>query len=179
MTECAVGALIANRELREAFLGDIAEEFAAHSAQHGALRAKRWYRAQAARSAPYLMARCWWPAPRMRCRNLGALLAGVTSGYVALQLLHQAAQSLVGLLLTSHNEGIVGTSSWSFVAFSLAAGAGSAVLGGCVTGRTFADAPLAGAFSLAVTCCVLGVSGMLMNGGVTPLWYWIGLQLGL
>ena len=28
ITECAVSALIANHELREAFLGDLAEEFA-------------------------------------------------------------------------------------------------------------------------------------------------------
>lgn len=169
ITECAVGALVADRALREAFLGDLAEEFAAHCAQHGAARARRWYRGQAARSAPYLIAACWWPATRTRRRRLGALLAGVTAGYLTLLLLHQAAQLMAGLLLTY--------AGWVFVACSLAAGAGCAVLGGYVAARALPDAPLAAAFTLAVVCGALAVTGMLVNGGVMPLWYWGGLQL--
>lgn len=174
-----LGALIADGALREPFLGDLAEEFAAQCAQHGTARARRWYRGQAAWSAPHLVVACWWPAPTVRRRRLGALFAGVAGGYLTLLLLHQAAQLMAGLLLTyaGHATGGPAIGGWAFVACSLAAGAGCAVLGGYVAARALTDAPLAAALTLAATCGALAVTGMLVNGGVTPLWYWVGLQL--
>jgi hypothetical protein len=51
------------------------------------------------------------------------------------------------------------------------------MLGGLVAARALPDAPLAAALALAVGCGTLAVTGMLINGGVMPLWYWGGLQL--
>jgi hypothetical protein len=174
IAECAVGALVADRALRDSLLGDLAEEFAEHGAQHGVARARWWYRRQAVWSAPYLVTACWWPAPAARSRRLGALLAGVAGGYLTLLLLHQVAQVAAGLLLTEAGDDAAG---WAFATCSLAAGVACAVLGGYVAARALPDAPLAAALTLAVACGVLGVTGMLVNGGVAPLWYWGGLQL--
>jgi hypothetical protein len=173
-TECAVGALAADCDLREAFLGDLAEEFAERCEQHGAGHARRWYRGQAIRSVPYLLAACWWPSPGVRSRQIRALLGGVVAGYLTLLLLHQTAQFVTGRLLIYVGHG---SASWAFVPCSLAAGAGCAVLGGLVAARALPDAPLASALSLAAGCGTLAVTGILINGGVMPLWYWGGLQL--
>lgn len=177
ITEGMLGALIADGALREPFLGDLAEEFAARCAQHGAARARRWYRGQAARSTLYLVAACWGPASTVRRRRLGALAAGVAGGYVVLQLLHQAAQLAAGLLLAADGHAAGAPPGWAFAACSLTAGAGCAVLGGYVAARALPDAPLAAALTLAVACVALAVTGMLVNGGVTPLWFWGGVQL--
>ena len=59
LAERALGALVADALLREAVLGDLAEEFAERCALHGPARARRWYRVQAARSAPPLLAATW------------------------------------------------------------------------------------------------------------------------
>ncbi len=171
-TEGILAALVADGALREPLLGDLAEEFAARCAQHGAAQARRWYRGQAVRSAPHLVAACWWPARAARRRRLGALLAGVAGGYLTLLLLHQAAQLVAGVLV-----GGAGAAGWAFAACSLAAAGGCAVIGGYVAARALPDAPLAAALALAAACGALAVAGMLVNGGVAPLWYWGGVQL--
>ena len=174
ITECAVGALAADCALRDAFLGDLAEEFADQCEQHGAAHARRWYRGQAVRSVPYLVAACWWPAPGVRCQRLRALLGGVVGGYLTLLLLHEVAQQVAGRLLIHVGHG---AANWAFVPCSLAAGVGCAVLGGHVAARALPDAPLAAALTLAAVCGALAMTGMLINGGIMPLWYWGGLQL--
>jgi len=75
--------------------------------------------------APALVAASWWPAPPARARRLGALLAAIGRGYVALQLLHQLAQLAAGRLLPVDGPARGG---WAFAACSLAAGAACAVL---------------------------------------------------
>jgi hypothetical protein len=174
ITEAAVGALSADCALREAFLGDLAEEFAHRCDQHGQAHARRWYRRQAIRSVPYLLAASWWPAASVRCRRLRTLLGGVVGGYLTLLLLHQAAQVAAGQLLFFVGRG---ASDWAFASCSLAAGVGCAVVGGLLAARTLPEAPLAAALALAASCVTLAVTGMLINGGVMPLWYWGGFQL--
>lgn len=174
IAECVVGALVADRALREAVLGDLAEEFAARCGTQGAAGARRWYRAQAARSAPHLVAACWWPSPVARRGRLRALVGAVAGGYATVLLLHQAAQLAAALLLTSAGAGAAG---WAFAACSLAGGAAGAVAGGHVAGGALPDAPLAAALGLAGACGALAVAGILVNGGAAPLWYWGGLQL--
>jgi hypothetical protein len=171
---CLLGALVAEPSLREPLLGDMAEEFAERCARDGAAPARRWYRAQALRSAPHLVAACWWPHVVARRRRLGRLVVGTAGGYLTLLLLHQGVQLLAGLVLTNAGDG---GASWTLAACSLAAGAAGAVLGGRVAARALPEAPLAAALTLAVLCAALAVAGMLTNGGVTPLWYWGGLQL--
>lgn len=173
-TECAVGALVAERGLRDAILGDLAEEFAERCEAHGVVPARRWYRGQAARSAPHLVAEFWWPAPPSRGRRLRALLAGVAGGYVTLLVLHQAMQMLAGMALTSAGHG---GARWAFAACSLGAGSLCGVLGGDVAARALPEAPLGAALTLALVCELLGATGIVVNGGAMPLWYWGGLQL--
>ncbi len=174
LAEVALGALVADAALREAVLGDLAELFAAHRERHGTTRARRWYRAQAVRSAPALVAATWWPAPARRARRLGALAAGVAGSVVLVQLVHQAAQLLAAAGLAAAG---LATHGWPHAAASLAAGAGCGVLGGYVAARALRDAPLAGALALAAACAALAVVGIAVNDGGTPLWYWVGLQL--
>jgi CubicO group peptidase (beta-lactamase class C family) len=172
--ERTLGALVADALLREAVLGDLAEEFAERCALHGPARARRWYRVQAARSAPPLLAATCWPASGGRARRAGELLAAGLGGLVLVQLLHQAAQLLTTRALTSAGLAAGGALA---VACSLVAGAGCAVLAGAVAARRVRGAPLAGALALATVLGALAVAGVVANGGAAPLWYWVGLQL--
>ena len=172
--ECVLGALVPDPALREAVLGDMAEEFAERCADQDPVQARRWYRGQAIRSVPHLLAACWWPAPAMRERRFRALLGGVVGGYLILLLLHQAAQQVGGVLLTRGGHGIGG---WAGVTSSLGAGVTCALFGGYVAARALPAAPLAPALGLAGVCVALAVAGIAINGGATPLWYWVGLQL--
>lgn len=180
LAECAVEVLVADGALRDAVLGDLAEEFAARCARDGAVRARAWYRAQAFGSMPHLLAACWWRGGSPSGGRRGAaLLAAVAGSYVALQFLHQVAQLAAGLLLARASPGTQGVGGWAFAACSIVAGFGSAVLGGDLAGRAFPRAPLAAALTLAIACGVLAILGMMINAGITPLWYWGVLQLVL
>lgn len=183
LAESAVGALIADRALREALLGDMAEEFAARCTARGVASARAWYRVQALGSVPHLLVNAWQrgdgggPA-----RRTATLLAAVAGSYVALQLLHQTAQMAVGSLLRRTAPGapagfVVG--GLAFATCSIIAGLGASVFGGYLAGRVFPRAPLVAALTLALACAGLAVTGMVINHGVTPLWYWGVLQLVL
>jgi hypothetical protein len=172
--ERAIAALVADDALREAVLGDLAESFAVLRARDGAGAAWRWYLAQAVRSAPSLLALSWWPARGRRARRIGALGAGVAGAFAGIQLLHQAAQ--LGAATVIARAGLPPYGG-AFVASSLIAGAACGVLGGYAMGRVLRRAALAGATALALACGALAVTGMLINRGVMPLWYWGGLQL--
>jgi hypothetical protein len=63
LAERLLEALGADPEFRDAVLGDLAEEHALRSAQHGERAAGRWYYAQTLRTAPHLL-RAW--ARRLR-----------------------------------------------------------------------------------------------------------------
>jgi hypothetical protein len=173
LAEYAIAALVADPALREAVLGDLAEEFADRCARDGAARARSWYREQVVRSAPAFVAACWRRAP-VGHRRTRPLLTGVVGGYLALLVLHLAAQFAAGVLLTPAG---VADPAWAFVACSLVTGTGCALLGGYVAARAHPEAPLAAALTLALGCVALAATGMLVNGGAAPLWYWGGLQL--
>jgi MFS family permease len=175
-TERVLAALVADGALREPLLGDLAEEYAARCARDGRAGARRWYRAQALRSAPHLVAACWWPGRAARRRRLASLLAAVAVGYAAVLLLHQVAQLAAGLLLAHAGVGPA-AAGWAFAACSIAAAAGCAAVGGAVAARALPDAPLAGALALAAAAVALAAAGVVVNRGVTPLWYWGGVQL--
>lgn len=180
LVECAVAALVADDALRDALLGDLAEEFAARCAEHGAAPARAWYRAQVLGSVPHLLAAGWRRGDGGRpARRAAALLTAVAGSYVALQLMHQVAQLAIGLLLTRAASGAHAVTGSAFATCSTIAGCGAAVFGGDLAGRTFPRAPLLAALTLAVVCGALAVTGMLINAGVAPLWYWGALQLVL
>lgn len=180
LVECVVGALVSDDALRDALLGDLAEEFAARRAEHGAAPARAWYRAQVLGSVPHLLVAAWRRGDGGRpARRTAALLAAVAGSYLALQLLHQAAQWAAGLLLPRAAPGAPAVAGWPFATCSIVAGFGAAVFGGDLAGRTFPRAPLVAALTLALACGALAVTGMLINAGVTPLWYWGALQLVL
>jgi hypothetical protein len=160
--------------VREAVLGDLAEGFAARVAEHGPAAARRWYCGQAVRSAPPLVAATWWAAPGRRAGPVGRRAAAAVGGAVVLQVVHQTAQALTGWALVAAGLAANGP---ALPAASLLAGAGCAVLAGALAARVARAAPLAGALALATACAALAATGMLLNGGVTPLWYWGGLQL--
>jgi hypothetical protein len=177
LVEMAVGALVADGALREAILGDLAEEFALRCERHGAPHARRWYRGEAARSALPLVAAAWWPAPRERTRRVAVLATAVIGGSVLLQLIHQAAQLLAMLTLAAAGVASQGPAGGTAVACSLVAALAAGVLGGYAAARMARRAPLAAALALALACGAFAVVGMLVNGGATPLWYWVGVQL--
>jgi hypothetical protein len=167
--------LIADVELRDAVLGDLAETFDAHCAEAGRRRPAVVLR-EAWRSAPALAGRRWWPARRQRARRLGRLGAAVAGGLLLLQCLALAAQLLAAQALSAAG---VGGGGWPFAACVLAGGAAAGVCGGYAAGRALRAAPLAAALALAAATCAAAAAGILANGGATPLWYWGGLQLVL
>ena len=180
LMECAVGGLVADGALRDALLGDLAEEFAARCAARGAPPARAWYRAPALGSVPHLLVAGWRRGDGGRpARRTATLLAAVAGSYVTIQLTHQLAQLAAGLLLTRAASGAHAAAGWAFATCSIVAGCGAAVSGGYLAGRILPRAPLLAALTLAVACGALAITGMVINGGVMPVWYWGAVQLVL
>lgn len=172
--ERVVGALVADRLLREAVLGDLAEGFAEQCAQHGPGPARGWYRGQAARSALPLLGATAWPASGRRARRVGVLLATGVGGWIVLQLLVLGTQLVAAVVLATAG---LSSGTWPRIAVTLVAGAGGGLLAGAAAARSARAAPLVGALAVALAAGAAAAAGMLANGGVGPIWYWGGLQL--
>ena len=145
----------ADTEFRDAVIGDLAEEFAIRASEDGVHAARRWYRREALRVAPYLV-RDWWRGLRGKDRwyyartvvlsgvalylfDLGTRLAmyaidpGLRSVWDALREFGDAGLFLFPVLMLV----------WTLV---------DGVFGGYIAARIGRRAPLTSALALGAAC---------------------------
>jgi hypothetical protein len=167
--ERLAAALVADAELREAVLGDLAEEHDAVTRARGAQAADRAYRREVLRSVPGLT--------RVSVMRAGPgtwlrIAAAVVVGSVALSVLSAAGEALLDRVIGDAAPG-----DWRRLAASLTAGLLCAVVGGYAAAAVGRRAPLLSAAALGGVCVVAGL-GMLVSGStVIPLPYRIGMTI--
>lgn len=162
--ELLAGALVADPGVREAVLGDLAEEHALRAEAGSARAADRWYRREVARSAARL-AVCSIGGAGARGYLLTA--AAVGAGYAAIAVLVGATEALLDVTL--------GGSGWVRAVASLAAGVLCGVAGGYAAAAIGRRAPLLSSVALGVACAAISLALLRRPGDGTPLWYRIGV----
>lgn len=139
---------IADPDLREAVLGDLAEEWNERAAEEGPGAADAWYRDQALRTAPHLLAAWWRGADAAEFwRTLGRA-ALVLSAAVLL-----AALTFAGVLRASGGPAgwpPLGASRHAIALTMILAGGGPALAGGLVVATRSRRAPMTAALLLAL-----------------------------
>ncbi len=161
-------SLVYDRDLRDAALGDLAEDFAVKCESNGASAARAWYWSQVMRSV--------LPLSMMSLRRAGftgwlRLIATVAVGYIVLAVLVVISGNLFMGVATN------AISLYSLI--SLALGAGSAIIAGYLTARLGGKTPMLAALSLGVLCISISMLMFVYADGTdgSPLWYRIALAL--
>ncbi len=148
VAEALLRGCIADPGLEEAVLGDLAEEWGERAADDGVDAANGWYRVQALRSAPHLVA-AWWrcAGPREFWRTLGRAVLVLAAAVLL------AALTFVGMLIVS--DGPPGAppprpNPHALALAMIVASAGWAFLSGVVVAVRTRRAPMAAAGALAL-----------------------------
>jgi hypothetical protein len=157
-------ALGADSDFREAVIGDLAEEFATRAMWDGEAEARRWYRRECLRVAPYLI-RDWWR--RLSGRNVVYLGGVVAASSVAMLILERVLKLITWIAL--REELARSPTLWIVWAglmllWTLVDG----TLAGYVAGRLGRRAPLASALALAL---IWGVAMILIQSASVPWWF--------
>jgi hypothetical protein len=169
--ELLLEALGADAELRDAVVGDLAEEFAIRAAYDGVRPARRWYWHEALRTAPHLL-RAW--ARHLRARDVAQLAGVVLTSYVLLVALAAlvagfayVVMTVLGIAPEPHRPAVTDSLR---LALALPIGAVVAVTGGYIAALLGRRAPLVGSLALGAvwSCVFLGAAATV--GGV-PAWY--------
>lgn len=148
VAEALVRGFIADPGLEEAVLGDLAEEWGERAANDGLGAANAWYRGEALRTAPHLLA-AWWRGadPRELRRTLGRASFGLAAALL-LAALTVAAIPIAGGGPTGASP--PGSSRHAIALAMLLAGGGWALLAGFVLAHRTPRAPMAAAGLLGV-----------------------------
>jgi len=173
LAEGLVAGLIADAGLREAVLGDMAEEFADLRDRAGRQRASRWYWWQAVGAVPSLV-RSSFSSPLVTV----GVIAGALVAYVATAALIVASNVVWSRVLV--RRFFVYGSDDACAAFAVLSLAGAALWSGAVTyawNRHSGRAPLARALTLCGILVIIGAAWMGAGRGSSPLWYRIALHL--
>ena len=166
LAEALVAALLADAHVREAVLGDLAEDYQLLAGESPA-RAARWYWSQLVRSAiPFALMSVIGTGWRGWMRLGWAILAG----YACLAMLVVLTNLLVQGLLP-YRPG-----DFAMPAASLAFGVGCAIAAGYVPPRIRPPAPIAPACALGIAAALLSAGSLAAGGDGSPLWYQIGLM---
>ncbi|MEP7002370.1 MAG: hypothetical protein ABI969_17910, partial [bacterium] len=173
--EFVAAVIMPDESLREAFLGDLAEEYDRVASRRSVRAANRWYWSQLARSTvPLSLMAISNDGPRGALR----LLVSVLGGYALMMLLVTA--SVTGVIwsfaLAHHTEYVVGALAfgdrpWIVAMWSVV----TLVITGVASGYV---AVLVGRRSATVSVLTLGVAGILFvvsESGDAPLWFQIAL----
>ena len=173
LAEALAEALVADPALRDAALGDLAEEFVIVAASRGAGAARSWYWSQVARSAPSLAA-------------LGTT-AGLGRSRAALTWLRLVASVVLGYALLAvfvplldfwmmarlGNPSVI----WLMPVASLVSGMSSAFVAGYVTALVGGRARILSGAALGVFCIALSALMLWRGRDGSPLWYQVALMV--
>jgi hypothetical protein len=162
-----VAALISDPRLREAVIGDLAEDYRLAAAT-SKRAATLWYWSQLVRSAIPLAFLSYIGTGWRGWMRLGwAILAG----YASLATLVILSDLILGWLLP-HAAGDL-----AMPVASLAIGVLCAIAGGYVAAWAGGRAPIAAALALGLAATLLSAASLVWGGDGTPVWYQIGLMV--
>jgi hypothetical protein len=171
--ELLLESLGATIPFREPLLGDLAEGFAARSAQNGVDAARRWYYWEAMRAAPHLL---WDGVRGLRARDVRHIAGVVFAAYCFTLMLAFLTSMFTGAVLATWNVSprlfAHTNDSVAYVAFAL--GFVATIIGGVIAAWLDERAPLVSALALGVVWA--GASIVILtigpgNGdGWLPVW---------
>ncbi|HVE77551.1 MAG TPA: permease prefix domain 2-containing transporter [Gemmatimonadaceae bacterium] len=167
IAELVLTGFVADRDTRDAVLGDLAEEHAVRCAESGAAAAARWYWRQTIASLPPLAGAS---LRRARAGGWARVAIAVVAGYAALVVLGLAGDAGLGRLTS--RVGAPADEWWRLMA-SLALGGAGAVSGGWVAAAVGRRAPLASAAALGAACVAINLTALFAGASSGPLWYWL------
>ena len=159
----------ADTEFRDAVIGDLAEEFAIRAKEDGARAARRWYRREALRVAPYLV-RDWWRG--LQGRDAWYFARTITLSSVLLYVFERATR----LVMYGIDPGL--RSLWEamselgdaglilYAALMLVWTLADGVFGGYVAARLGRRAPLTSALALAAAWMAIMVGVATQSTGI-------------
>jgi hypothetical protein len=178
--ELLLEALGARTDVRDAVLGDLAEEFALRAERDGIRRARRWYYREAVRTAPHLL-RDW--SRGLTARDAYHLAGVVLTSYVFMTMLGVLFVNLARGVMMAFGRPpgaplLVSPSDALLAAIGLPLGAVAATTGGYIAAWLHDRAPLISALALGVTWSCVAVSVSTFVGGV-PGWYQLGVPVVL
>lgn len=166
-------ALGAGPEFRDALLGDLAEELAIRAVYDGERAARRWYRQEALRVAPYLL-RDW--ASRLRGRDAMRLvgLVSAVSGLVGVSLwgmltaVEVTVERIVGPTTFPWHDPQPGALTLGLMLLGYVA---VAAAGGWMASRREERAPAVAALALGIAWATLVLVIPLPSRAPLPGWY--------
>lgn len=165
IAESLLRGFIADPDLEDAILGDLAEGWGERAERAGGPSARSWYWGQVLRSAPHLL-REWWlqQSPAQAVRILGRV------ALVLLVAMPLAAATTAGLLIVA--GGAPGSSAPDVTRAMIIAGGAWAGIAGFVVAQRAADAPMASALLLALSWLPASVpSGLAHPSPGPPDWF--------
>jgi hypothetical protein len=174
-------ALGAGPELRDALLGDLAEDFATRAADDGEPAARRWYWREALRVAPYLLGN--W-ARGLRARDAARLagLVGATFCLVGVSLwtilagVEFVVERTTGPTSFPWHDPQPGTLTLGVMLLGYVA-VGTA--GGWMASRREERAPAVAALAFGIAWAILALVFPLPGRAALPTWYLLGLVVAV
>jgi hypothetical protein len=166
--EVLVSGVVDDVELRDAIVGDLAEEYGALASVRGVRHADGWLRSQVVRSLPRLAADA---IRRSGMRGAVSVLVAMIAGYALLAVLVIGGDMIAGMFVPSDPASVI----TALVSIVLAVV--SALAAGYVAARLAPSAPLVAATALGVLCVVIGLGTFALGDVGVPTWYWMALQL--
>jgi hypothetical protein len=164
--ERLLAALGADPELRDLFLGDLAEEHAIRAAYDGERAARRWYWREAFRVAPYLLRDA---AGRLRGRDVARLAVAVLTAYLCATIVGGVVYAAAVRTVMPLGFG-PGTLS-ALLALNVA----THVLGGYIAAALDGRRPLVAALALGLAWSGARLVITAADGNDTPDWaVWVG-----
>jgi hypothetical protein len=161
--ELLLDGLIANAAVKDAVLGDFAEEWAERASRDGARAANRWYRWQVLRSVPPLVRA--WP------RHAGWLTA---LGVIPFTLIVRVVTLLLGVVIAvaiMYPLRALGGGPWASAACWTLGNTAGAFLAGVIAARVYARAPMVPMLWLTVVVFVSNVSLSTVLPIGAPSWW--------
>lgn len=168
LAEAIVQALVADPALREAALGDLAEEYALVAGTRGLAAARGWYWSQVVRSAASLSMLGMTPGIVPWLRVIGSIVLG----YVLLAAMVMEADFWLRTWL-----GGAGAPPWLLSVASLTAGVACAVVTGHVNAMVAGRVRVFPAAALGVLCVAISAFLLAHGGDGSPLWYQVALMV--
>jgi hypothetical protein len=172
--ELFAAALISDPELRDAVLGDLAEDHRQVARTHSESAANRWYWSQLIRSTiPFSLL----AINRGGMRGWMRLVLAVVVGYVAIAASVMVTDAVMTNVVIAAGISWPIIPPWQYLAGSLGGGVICGVFAGYVAAVVGGRSPIAPALGLGVLCAAFSAFLIATGGFGGPLWYQLGILL--